>query len=103
MLRIQASSSGPPHDRQPRNPRTNSRQNQEATYSRNTEPLLDTPDVWLDERPLPSYHAPQDESSDSTHTSSKRRRGRKSQLPDMMCTRLGPQTSGMEKLRATAA
>ena len=46
--------------------------------------------VWPNERPLPAYHAPQDESSDSTRVSSKRRRDRKSQLLDAMRPRLGP-------------
>ena len=42
MLRIQASSSGPSCNRQPRSQQTNSKQNQEATYPRNIEPLPDT-------------------------------------------------------------
>ena len=35
VLRIQVSSSGPPHSHRPRNERTNSRENEEATYPRN--------------------------------------------------------------------
>ncbi|RVW25288.1 hypothetical protein CK203_110567 [Vitis vinifera] len=78
----------PSHDRQLRSQRTNSRQNQEATYPRNTKPLSDVHGVWPDERPLPAYHAPPDESSDSTCISSKRRRDRKSQLLDAMHVRI---------------
>ncbi|RVW67723.1 hypothetical protein CK203_063288 [Vitis vinifera] len=78
----------PFHDRQLRSQRTNSRQNQEATYPRNTKPLSDVHGVWPDERPLPAYHAPPDESSDSTCISSKRRRDRKSQLLDAMHVRI---------------
>ena len=103
MLRIQTSSSGPSRDWQLRSQQTNSRQNQEATYPRNTKPLSDVHGVWPDERPLPAYHAPPDESSDSTCISSKRRRDRKSQLLDVTHVRLGPQTLGMEKPHATTA
>ena len=50
----------------------------------------------LEERSTPACHAQQDESSNSTIISTKRRRDRKSQLLDAMLVRLGPQMPGLE-------
>ena len=47
----------------------NPNQDEEATYPRNTESLFDMLGVWLNERPLPVYHAPRDETSDSIRVS----------------------------------
>ncbi|RVW47162.1 hypothetical protein CK203_070066 [Vitis vinifera] len=49
------------------------------------------------ERPLPTYHTPQDESSDSTSVSSKRQRDKRPQLSDAMHARLGPQAPSKDK------
>ncbi|RVW96435.1 Transposon Ty3-G Gag-Pol polyprotein [Vitis vinifera] len=49
------------------------------------------------ERPLPTYHALWDESSDSTRVSSKRQRDKRPQLSDAMRARLGPQAPGKER------
>lgn len=87
VLQFQASSSGPPHSQQPRSRWTNSSQNEEAWYPGNAESLSNEYGIRPYERPLPPCHAPQDQSSDSTRVSSKRRRDRKSQLSDTMCVR----------------
>lgn len=47
----------------------NSRKNEEAMYPGNAESPSDEHDMRLDERPLPTCHAPQDETSDFTHFS----------------------------------
>lgn len=78
VLQIQVSSLGPPHSRQPRSQLTNSRQNEEVIYPKNVESPFDEHGMQPDEKPLPTYHALLDESSDSTGVSSKRRRDRKS-------------------------
>ncbi|KAL6342636.1 hypothetical protein AAG906_012500 [Vitis piasezkii] len=53
----------------------------------------DGQEVQPKERPLPTYYAPLDENSDSTHISAKRRRDRRSQN-QMQCVQ------GLDKLRS---
>ena len=76
VLRIQASSSGLPRNRQPRSQQTNSKRNEKVIYPENAETPLDEHDTRLDARPLPTHHALLDEISYSTCMSSKRRRDR---------------------------
>ena len=97
VLRIQVSSSGPPHDQRWRDQGANSRLNLGAAYPETTGVAPDMCNEWPCERPLPTYHAPQDESSNSTRLSSKRQRDKRPQLSDAMRARLGPQTPGKER------
>ena len=97
VLRIQVSSSGPPHDQRPRGQGANSRLNQEAMYPGITGVVSDMRDERPREQPVPMYHAPQDESSDSTRLSSKRQRDKRPQLSNAMRARLGPQEPSKEK------
>ena len=97
VLRIQVSSSGPPHDQRPRGQGANSRLNQEAMYPGITGVVPDMRDERPREQPVPMYHAPQDESSDSTRLSSKRQRDKRPQLSNAMRARLGPQEPSKEK------
>ena len=91
VLRIQVSSSGPPHDQRPRGQGANSKLNPEAVYPETTRVVPDMRDERPRERPVPMYHAPQDESSDSTRLSPKRQRDKRPQLSNAMQARLGPQ------------
>ena len=90
VLRIQVSSSGPPHDQRLRGQGVNSRLNLRAAYPETTGVTPDMRNEWPHEQPLPTYHAPQDESSNSTHLSSKRQRDKRPQLSNAMRARLGP-------------
>ncbi|KAL6345033.1 hypothetical protein AAG906_007764 [Vitis piasezkii] len=69
VLRIQVSSE-PPRCQQRRSLRCN----QEAMYPGNASPSLDAHGVWPGEGPVPTHRAPQEESSDFTHISSKGKR-----------------------------
>ena len=51
---------------------------------------------------MPMYHAPQDESSNSTCLSLKRQRDKRPQLSDAIRARLGPQEPGKERLPVAA-
>ena len=97
VLRIQVSSSGPPHDQQSRGQGVNSRPNLESVNPGTTRVIPDMRDERSWERPMPTYHAPQDESLDSTRLSSKRQRDKRPQLSDAMRARLGPQEPGKER------
>ena len=97
VLRIQVSSSGPPHDQQSRGQGVNSRPNLESVNPGTTRVIPDMRDERSWERPMPTYHAPQDESLDSTRLSSKRQRDKRPQLSDAMHARLGPQEPGKER------
>ena len=97
MLRIQVSSSGPPHNQRLRGQGANSRLNQGVAYPGTIGVALDMRNERPHERPLPMYHAPQDESSDSTRVSSKRQRDKRPQLSDAMHARLGPHAPGKER------
>ena len=91
MLRIQASSSGPLRDQRSRGQGVNSRPDPELIYPGTTGVIPDVRNDRSRERPMPTYQAPQDESSDSTCLSSKRQRDKRPQLSDAMHARLGPQ------------
>ncbi|KAL6319643.1 hypothetical protein AAG906_020720 [Vitis piasezkii] len=82
VLRIQASSTGPPPGQRSRGQGANSRPDPESIYPGTAG------------RHTPMHQAPQEESSDSTHLSSKRRRDKRPQLSDAMRARLGPQETG---------
>ncbi|RVW41115.1 hypothetical protein CK203_069718 [Vitis vinifera] len=90
LKKLIVSSSGPPRSRQPRSQRKNSRQNEEVTYLGNAEFSSNEPERQPEKRSPPTCYALQDESSDSIHISTKRRRNKKSQLSNAMCTRLRP-------------
>ena len=78
VLRIQVSLLGLPWSRQLRSQRTDSRQNEEATYPGNVEFPSNEQEVLPKEISPPACHAPQDESSDFTRISAKMRLDRKS-------------------------
>lgn len=65
-LQIQVSLAGPSRSRQPRSQRTNSRQNEEAMYPGNAKSPPNEHEVRPNERPLPAYYVPHEESYDST-------------------------------------
>ena len=77
VLHIQVSSSGPPHDQCPRGQGANSRPDLESVYLGIAGVVLDMCNERSRERPMPTYSAPQDESSDSTRLSSKRQRDKR--------------------------
>ncbi|KAL6331179.1 hypothetical protein AAG906_009607 [Vitis piasezkii] len=58
-------SSEPPRCQQPMNPYYN----QEAVYPGDTSPPLDVHGAWPGEVPIPTHHAPREESLDSTQVS----------------------------------
>ena len=97
VLRIQVLSSGPPHDQQSRGQGVNSRPNLESVNPGTTRVIPDMRDERSWERPMPTYHAPQDESSDFARLSSKRQCDKRPQLSDAMHVRLGPQEPGKER------
>ncbi|KAL6312950.1 hypothetical protein AAG906_022730 [Vitis piasezkii] len=78
VLRIQASSTGPPRRQRSRGQVANSRPEPESIYPETAGAIPETCN----------------ESSDSTHFSAKRQRDRKSQLSNSMRARLGPQEPG---------
>ncbi|RVW28049.1 hypothetical protein CK203_097989 [Vitis vinifera] len=94
MLRIQASSTGPPRGQRLRGQGANSRPNPESIYPGTAGAIPETGDVRPQERHTPMHQAPQEESSDSTRLLSKRQRDKRAQLSDAMCARLGPQEPG---------
>ena len=84
VLRIQVSSSGPHHDQRPRGQGANSRPNLESVHPGTTGVIPDMRDERSWERHMPTYRAPQDESSDSIRLSSKRQRDKRPQFSDVM-------------------
>ena len=96
VLRAQVSSSGPSHSWQPKSQWTNSNLNDEVFFPKNTKFHFGSQEIRLDEKFSPTHQALLDESSDSTRLSTKRRRGWRSQLSNMMRAWLRPQTLGME-------
>ena len=94
VLRIQASSTGPPRGQRSRDQEVNSRPDPESIYPRTAGAVPETGYVRPQERHTPMHQAPQKESSDSTRLSSKRQRDRRPQLSDAMRARLGPQEPG---------
>ena len=91
VLRIQVSSSGPPHNQRSRGQGVNFRLNPESVCPGTTGVIPDMRDERSREQPVPTYHAPQDESSNSTRLSSKRQCDKRPQLLGAMRARLGPQ------------
>ncbi|RVW72957.1 hypothetical protein CK203_053103 [Vitis vinifera] len=91
VLRIQASSMGPPRGQRSRGQGANSRPNLESIYPGTAGAIPETGNVRLQERHTPMHQAPQEESSDSTRLSSKRQRDKRPQLSDAMRVRLSPQ------------
>ena len=102
VLRIQVSFSGPPHDQRSRGQGANSRPSPKSVYPGTTGVIPNMRDERSRERLVPTYHAPQDESSDSTRLSSKRQCDKKPQLSNTMRARLGPQEPGKERLPTAA-
>ncbi|KAJ9682518.1 hypothetical protein PVL29_018437 [Vitis rotundifolia] len=78
VLCIQVSSSGPSRSRQPKSQRTNSKQKEEVSYPRNIKFPSSGQEMPPEEKFPLAYQAPLDESSDSTHISTKRRCDRRS-------------------------
>ncbi|KAJ9709925.1 hypothetical protein PVL29_001418 [Vitis rotundifolia] len=101
VLRIQASSTGPPRGQTSRGQEANSRPDPESIYPGTAGAIPKTCNVRPQEQHTPMYQAPQEESSDSTRLSSKRQRDKRPQLSDTMRARLGPQEPG--KIRPPVA
>ena len=72
VLHIQVSSSGPPHDQRLRGQGANFRPNLKSVYPGTTGVIPNMRNERSRERLVPTYHAPQDESINSTRLSSKR-------------------------------
>ena len=94
VLRIQASSTGPPRCQRLRGQVANSRPKPESIYPETAGPIPDTYNVRQRERHAPIHQTPLEESSSSTRLSSKRQRDRRSQLSGATRARLGPQEHG---------
>ncbi|RVW57322.1 hypothetical protein CK203_079282 [Vitis vinifera] len=94
VLRIQASTSGPPRRQHSRGQVANSRPEPESIHPEIAGAIPETYNVRPHEPHTPMPQAPREESSDSTYFSTKRQRDRKSQLSNSMRARLGPQEPG---------
>ena len=94
VLRIQASTLGPPRRQRSRGQVANSRPEPESIYPGTTGVIPEACNVRPHEPHTPMPRALREESSDSTHFSAKRQRDRRSQLSNSMCARLGPQEPG---------
>ncbi|RVX16875.1 hypothetical protein CK203_003315 [Vitis vinifera] len=97
VLRIQASTSGPPRRQRSKGQVANSRPEPESIYPGSTGAIPGTYNARPHEPRTPMPRAPREESSDSTHFSAKRQRDRKSQLSSSMRARLGPQEPGRSR------
>ncbi|RVW89208.1 hypothetical protein CK203_032560 [Vitis vinifera] len=97
VLRIQASTSGPPRRQRSKGQVANSRPEPESIYPGSTGAVPGTYNARPHEPRTPMPRAPREESSDSTHFSAKRQRDRKSQLSSSMRARLGPQEPGRSR------
>ncbi|RVW17933.1 hypothetical protein CK203_108000 [Vitis vinifera] len=84
VLRIQASTSGPPRRQRSRGQVANSRPEPESIYPGTAGAILGTCNIRPHEPHTPMPRAPHEESSDSTHFSAKRQCDRKSQLSNSM-------------------
>ena len=91
VLHIQASSMGPPRRQRSRGQVANSRPEPESIYLGTARAILETSNVRPHEPHTPMHRAPREESSDSTHFSTKRQRDKRPQLSNSMRPRLGPQ------------
>ncbi|KAL6345527.1 hypothetical protein AAG906_017252 [Vitis piasezkii] len=97
VLRIQASTSGPPRRQRSRGQVANSRPEPESIYPGSAGAIPGAYNVRPHEPHTPMPRAPREESSDSTHFSAKRQRDKKSQLSSSMRARLGPQEPGRSR------
>ncbi|RVW86296.1 hypothetical protein CK203_043221 [Vitis vinifera] len=97
VLRIQASTSGPPRRQRSKGQVANSKPEPESIYPGSTGAIPGTYNARPHEPRTPMPRAPREESSDSTHFSVKRQRDRKSQLSSSMRARLGPQEPGRSR------
>ena len=94
VLRIQVSSTGPPHRQHSRGQVANSRSDPESIYLGAAKAIPGTCNARPHEPHTPMHRAPHEESSYSTHFLAKRQRDKKPQLSDSMRARLGPQKPG---------
>ena len=99
VLRVQASTSGPPRHQRSRGQIANSRPQQEleSIYPGTTGAVPGACNIRPHEPRTPMPRALREESSDSTHFSAKRQRDKKSQLSNSMRARLGPQGPGRSR------
>ncbi|KAL6333282.1 hypothetical protein AAG906_028465 [Vitis piasezkii] len=101
VLRIQASSTGPPRGQRSRGQVANSRPDPESIYPGTAGAIPETYNVRPQERHTPMHQTPQEESSNSTRLSSKRQRDKRPQLSGAMRARLGPQEPKRPRLLIT--
>ena len=94
VLRIQASTSGPPRRQRSRGQVANSRPEPESIYPGTTGVIPEARNVRPHEPHTPIPRALREEILDSTHFSAKRQHDRRSQLSNSMRARLGPQEPG---------
>ncbi|RVW88561.1 hypothetical protein CK203_033018 [Vitis vinifera] len=94
VLHIQASTSMPPRRQHSRGQVANSRPEPKSIYPGTAGAIPEAYNVRPHEPHTPMPRAPREESSDSTHFSTKTQRDRKSQLSNSMRARLGPQEPG---------
>ena len=94
VLRIQASSTGPPRGQCSRGQVANSRPDPKSIYPGTAGAIPETCNVKPQERHTPMHQTPQKESSNSTRLLSKRQCDKRPQLSGAMCARLGPQEPG---------
>ncbi|RVW43674.1 hypothetical protein CK203_080524 [Vitis vinifera] len=97
VLRIQASTSGPPRRQRSKGQVANSRPRARINISWVNRSCPRNIQRKAHEPRTPMPRAPREESSDSTHFSAKRQRDRKSQLSSSMRARLGPQEPGRSR------
>ena len=91
VLRIQASSTGPPRHQRSKGQVANSRPELESIYPGTAGAIPEAYNVRPHEPPTPLNRAPHEESSDSTHFLAKRQRDKRPQLSNSMRERLSPQ------------
>ncbi|RVW82315.1 hypothetical protein CK203_041648 [Vitis vinifera] len=94
VLRVQASTSGPPRRQRSRGQVANSRPKPESIYPGSIGTVPGAYNARPHEPHTPMPRAPREESSDSTHFSAKRQRDRKSQLSSTIRARLGHKSLG---------
>ncbi|KAL6319377.1 hypothetical protein AAG906_014051 [Vitis piasezkii] len=101
VLRIQASTSGPPRRQRSRGQVANSRPEPESIYPGSAGAIPGACNVRPHEPRTPMPRAPREESSDSTHFSAKRQRDRKSQLSSSILRKTRPTRA--REIKATVA
>ena len=95
-LHAQMSSTSLSQSQQPQSQRMASRQTDETFFPRNVEFSSSSHTTRFEKEFSPAYQVQQDESTDFTRVSTKRRRDRRSRLSDAMRAQLGPQTPGIK-------